>query len=130
MSKTVDHWLERLSPRTAVVSRRIFRRWMTWMKDNRGELAVLGPDELVEYQLDNRDFSLLDLVQKWLLGIDGRASYKKRLYSTILSFFLRARPIGYPSHRAWEKNFEEYQLPFDSVNGIIYHAHCINVNYR
>ena len=91
MSDTVDHWLERLAPRTAVVSGRIFRRWMTWFKDNGGELAVLGPDELVKIQLENRDYTILDKVQDWIRGIDGRASYKRRLYSTILSFFLHNR---------------------------------------
>jgi site-specific recombinase XerC len=64
---------------------------MTWLKDHGGELEVLGPDELVKYQLDNRDYTILDLVQEWVRGIDGRVSYKRRLYSTILSFFLHNR---------------------------------------
>jgi site-specific recombinase XerC len=91
MSLSVDHWLGRLAPRTAEVSRRIFRRWMMWVGENGGDLAGLGPDELVAYQLENRDYSILDLIQAWVRGVKGRASYKRRLYSTILSFFLHNR---------------------------------------
>jgi len=59
---------------------------------------VCDPDGLVEFQRVHRDFQLLDLVQEYVLGLEGRESYKRFVYSILRSFFMHNRV---PLPRDW-----------------------------
>lgn len=93
MSSSVDHWLRRLSPRTAKEHGWIFRAWLDWLgKDDR--FGGMAPDELVAFQRgavgDDR-YALLDLVQEFVGERRCRANTRRRYYSSLRSFFLHNR---------------------------------------
>jgi integrase len=96
-SKTVQKWLGRLSPGTAEVNWSMFQSFIRFLKESGGSLADFSPDDLVEYQknCDNGNmYDVLDVVQNWILSLDNhRASYKKRSYATVKSFFLHNRAL-------------------------------------
>lgn len=58
----------------------------------------MGPDELVGFQREHRDFQILDLAQRYVLGLRGRESHKKRTYAVIRSFFIHNR-VPLPADR-------------------------------
>ncbi|RJS88605.1 hypothetical protein CW700_07260, partial [Candidatus Bathyarchaeota archaeon] len=92
--ESVEFWLGRLRPSTAVTNRYHFERFMAWMRVNGGEFAGFTPDELVEFQIgaSGRDrFKILDLVQRYVNSLRGRHGTKVKVYSTIRSFFLHNR---------------------------------------
>jgi hypothetical protein len=54
----------------------------------------MSPDELVEFQrgaVGEDRWLLLDLAQRYVLSLEGRAKYKRRVYASIRSFFLHNR---------------------------------------
>ena len=72
---------------------------MDWLRVNDPELGSLGPDGLVEFQRREEGFRILDVLQRWVLEKRGRASYKRRLYTTVRSFFAHYR-ASLPIERA------------------------------
>jgi len=90
-SGTVERWLGRLAESTRAVHLCSFREWLDWLRVNDPELGGLGPDGLVRFQRERGGYRILDSLQRWILGKRGRASYKRRLYSVVRSFFAHNR---------------------------------------
>jgi len=94
---SVRKWLQRLDGEwderntSAYNAVRIFRRWLGWLNENDSELSSFSPDQLVLFQQEHRDYTMLDLVQGWVGEAEGRATYKDKLYTVIRSFFLHNR---------------------------------------
>jgi len=91
---SVENWLSRLGDVTAQDNRYIFRRFMKWLKENGGELAVLTPDELLVYQQEasnSERFKVLDLIQRFVNGLDLMAGSKRKMYNSLRSFFAHNR---------------------------------------
>jgi len=91
----VDGWLMRLAPSTRKPATSMFNNFMVWIGENDTKFCAMTPDELVEYQFNadrDRRYDILDqLVQPFLLSIEGRQGYKQKLYTTIRSFFMHNR---------------------------------------
>lgn len=102
-SSSVQTWTERLRPNTARSSLYTFTRWMKWVKAHGGTLADYDPNALVAYQANSDNgsrFDVLDLVQRYVLSLNGRGGYKRNVYSTIRSFFLHNR-VELPRDRSF-----------------------------
>lgn len=89
-SRAVAVWTRRVQ-RSAKDHVKVMRRWLAFVDASGGDLAGLGPDGLVEYQLAHHDFAVLDLVQVWVGGLDVRLGTKQRYYNALRSFFLHNR---------------------------------------
>jgi hypothetical protein len=91
----VEIWLNRLSPATARVNTSIFRNFMIWVKDNGGKFADFTPDQMIEHQdeaVNSNRYELVDLMQGFIQSLEGRrAGYKRKVRSTIRSFFAHNR---------------------------------------
>lgn len=90
-------WLGDLAPSTADRNFGIFVNWFEWVRDQGGEFSDLNPDELVEWQIEHSvdaraRFRIGDeLVKPYIRSVKGRVGYKRKLYSTIRSFFAHNR---------------------------------------
>ena len=92
--KCVEAWLGRLSKATAFTNEYHFIRFMGWMAESGGEFSGYTPSMLVDYQAEaqGRDsYKILDLVQQYVNGVEGRHGYKVKIYSTLRSFFTHSR---------------------------------------
>ena len=92
---SVENWLGRLAPATAKSRRIWFNAFMKWLRENGGRFKDMTPDELVEYQkgcVGDERFEVLDMVQNYILSLNGRSlNTKKNYYATIRSFFAHNR---------------------------------------
>lgn len=92
---SVENWVGRLKPYTGVMARRHLSLFMRWLKQNGGQFEDYSPDQLVEYSrnADNsHKFDLVDLVQKYILSLNGlRKTSKTTRYTYLRSFFLHNR---------------------------------------
>lgn len=86
-----DRWMGNLRTNTGAVSRSVFRGWLRWMIVEGRPFAKMGPDELVAFQGEHRDYQVLDEAQAYVRGMKRRANYKRRVYGAIRSFFLHNR---------------------------------------
>lgn len=88
--RSVQVWTSRVS-RSAPAQVATLSRWIGGLAVNGGELAGLSPDELVAFQLESKDYAILDLLQAWILNLGGRAGSKERCNNTIRSIFMHNR---------------------------------------
>lgn len=92
---SVQNWLSRVGENTRRDYNYTFNRFEMWKLEYGGKFADMSPDELIEYQksCSNSDcFEILDLIQRWILGMSGLAyRTKDTYYMTLLSFFLHNR---------------------------------------
>lgn len=89
-----ERWLSRVAGTTARTYENRFYNFMTWLKENGGQMSEMSPDELVAFQInsDNENrYQLLDLVQEWATALNLRYSSKLTSYRVILSFFRHNR---------------------------------------
>ena len=90
-----NNWLSRIGETTRRDYRYTFRRFLKWKAEHGDKFGDMSPDELVDYQRNctNSDsYEILDLVQRWILSMEGLAYKSKRLYYvSILSFFQHNR---------------------------------------
>lgn len=95
MSESVDNWLSRVSETTADNYVSWWGLFMDWLREEGGEFGDYTPDMLVEYQRgadDHARYDVLDMVQRWVLGLDGkRQSTKESYYGAVKSFFMHNR---------------------------------------
>lgn len=91
----VEAWLNRLSPNTARVNASIFKNFMIWVKGNGGKFAEYTPDQMIKHQdeaVNSYRYELVDLMQGFIQSLVGRrAGYKRKVRSTIRSFFAHNR---------------------------------------
>lgn len=91
----VEAWLNRLNPNTAKVNKSVFKGFMTWVRENGRKFAEYSPDQMIEYQeeaLNSHRYDLVDLMQGYIQSlVDKRAGYKRKVQSTIRSFFAHNR---------------------------------------
>jgi len=85
---SVDRWVKRLRPSTAESNLYVLRCWVAWLGERGFEVDV---DRLVEMQRSRGGYEILDLAQEYVLGIEGRESYKRRCYATLRSLFMHNR---------------------------------------
>lgn len=86
--KSVNHWLGRVSEATGDNYLVYFEIFLGFLEN---EGFTSDPDELVKFQAEHHDFQILDLVQKWVSGLDLRAGTKNFAYACVRSFFLHNR---------------------------------------
>lgn len=90
-----QNWLSRIGETTRRDYGYTFTRFMEWKSENGGKFSDMSPDEMIEYQRsrENGDqYEMLDLVQRWILTMDGLAYKSKHAYYvTLLSFFSHNR---------------------------------------
>ena len=94
ISPKVLNWLGRLSPSTARVNTTIFKNFMRWVRENGGEFKDFTGDDFIKYQeeaTNSHRYHLVDLMQKYLSSLTSRAGYKRKIRSTIKSFFMHNR---------------------------------------
>ena len=92
--RSVDFWTGRLRESTAKMAVYHFTRWLTWMRENGGELADCTPDRLVQIQSNSvgRDkFAILNMLQFYVQSQQGTLAYKKHMYAYGRSFFMHNR---------------------------------------
>ena len=90
----VEAWLGRLGPDTARVYESIFTNFMKWVRENGGEFKDYTPEDFIEFQMEatnSQRYKIVDLLQGYINSIEGRAGYKRKVRSTIRSFFLHNR---------------------------------------
>jgi polyhydroxyalkanoate synthesis regulator phasin len=93
-SPTVANWLGRLgegSRRSRIYE---FGYFMGWVAENGGKFAGMTPDELITYQkaaTNSNQYDVLDMVQRYVQGFNGRLGTKKLKVGMIRSFFLHNR---------------------------------------
>lgn len=90
-----ENWLSRIGKSTRGNYGYTFTRFMAWKGEHGGRFADMSADEMVEYQKESdngSNYDMLDLIQRWILSMDGYAYRSKHTYYvTILSFFLHNR---------------------------------------
>jgi len=94
MSSCVDRWLGRLKANTANKSWYMFRGFIKWLDNCDSPFSGFSPDELIDFQkgaVGEDRYSILDLLQSYLIERGGRASYKVRIYGCVRSFFIHNR---------------------------------------
>ena len=94
-SESVENWIGRMNGATVKTYRSWWAMWEKWRAENGGRFAGMSPDELVEYQKNcvNHDcYQILDLVQRWVGGMRGKArNTKANYYKMVRSFFAHNR---------------------------------------
>jgi hypothetical protein len=88
---SVRQWLLGLSPRWHENHVSSLDRWLRWLREQ-GEVWM--PDSMVAFQFNavGQDrFRLLDLLQRWVQGLDVRQQTKQVYYNYIRSFFMHNR---------------------------------------
>lgn len=92
---SAQNWLSRIGENTRRDYEYTFKRFLKWKTENGGKFSDMSPDELIAYQRNcsNNDcYEILDMIQRWILGMSGLAYKTKRLYYvSILSFFTHNR---------------------------------------
>jgi len=90
-----QNWLSRIGESTRRDYAYTFKRFLAWKIENGDKFRDMSPDELIEYQKNctNSDsYEILDLVQRWILSMEGLAyTSKSTYYVRILSFFQHNR---------------------------------------
>ena len=90
----LEAWLNRLGPDTARVYNTIFTNFVKWVRENGGEFKDYSPEDFVEFQMEvtnSHRYKIVDLIQGYITSIEGRAGYKRKIRSTLRSFFLHNR---------------------------------------
>ncbi len=91
----VEAWISRQAEGTRKPYRFMFKDFMEWIGQTNTKFRDATPDELVEHQFNadrNTRYDILDqLVQPYLLTVEGRLGYKQKIYTTIRSFFMHSR---------------------------------------
>ena len=90
----VKAWLNRLEATTQYNYRRAFYDFYRWLQLNSDEYEGLTPKQLLDAQdktLGRERFRQLDLIQQWLLQLNGRTGSKQCAYSAVRSFYLHNR---------------------------------------
>jgi len=92
---SVERWMSRLAPSTAKKNFEHLKWWLNWVRESKSRFAQFTPDELVSYQKaagNGEQYDILDeIVQPYILSLEGRYSYKRRIYASLKSFFLHGR---------------------------------------
>jgi len=91
---TVKRWTSRLSPETAANNTFHLNKFISWLRKTQSKLNEYSPDELIEYQkqvVNGSQYELLDLIQDYVNSYVSRGGYKKKIYSTMRSFFMHNR---------------------------------------
>jgi len=89
---SVVAWLNRLGEATQPVQWGFFKAFLEWKNEHGGQFRDYTPDQLVEYQKEAKDYTLLDqLIQPYIKAKAGRFNTKKSRYSNIKSFFKHNR---------------------------------------
>jgi integrase len=93
-SAVVENWLARLAPTTARMNRYELGYFMAWLRGGAGAFRDYTPDQLVEYQkaaTNGHQYDVLDQVQLWVQGLEGRHETKRHRYNAVRSFFVHNR---------------------------------------
>ena len=92
---SVERWMSRVAASTAKKYLEHMRWWLKWINEGESRFAHFSPDELVSYQKvagNGEQYDILDeIVQPFILSLEGRHSYKRRIYASLKSFFLHSR---------------------------------------
>jgi len=109
-----QNWLSRIGGTTGRDYGYTFQRFMEWKSENGGKFAGMSPDEMIEYQRsrENGDqYEMLDLVQRWVLSMGGRAyKTKHTYYVTLLSFFTHNR-AALPKDKSFKVRGDKPRTP-------------------
>lgn len=90
----VEVWLGRLGPDTARVNGTIFNNFMRWVRVKGGEFKDYTPEDFIAYQMEatnSQRYKIVDLLQRFINSEERRAGYKRKIRSTIRSFFAHSR---------------------------------------
>jgi hypothetical protein len=63
-SPSVVAWLNRLGESTQPVQWGFFKAFLAWKNEHGGQFRDFTPDQLVEYQKENKDYALLDQLMR------------------------------------------------------------------
>ncbi len=91
---TVKRWTSRLSPETATNNMFHLSKFIKWLKKSESKFKDYSPNELIEHQkqvLNGSQYELLDIIQDYVNSYESRGGYKKKIYSTMRSFFTHNR---------------------------------------
>ena len=109
-----QNWLSRLGEITRRDYGYTFQRFMAWKSENGGKFADMSADEMIEYQRSREngdDYEMLDLIQRWILGMNGFAYRTKHTYYvTILSFFMHNR-TALPKDKSFKVRGDKPRTP-------------------
>jgi len=109
----VESWLNRRQPSRGVFVA-ILRPWYDWLMAQAGPWQGLSPDELLDFQkrmAGDERFLLMDKVQDYIAEHgDWRRSYKRKVFTTIMSFFNLNR-ADMPKDPEIARNFHSEQAP-------------------
>lgn len=90
----VKSWLSRLGVDTARVYETVFTNFMKWVRVEGGEFKDYSPEDFVEFQMEatnSHRYKVVDLLQNFINSEKRRAGYKRKIRSTIRSFFAHSR---------------------------------------
>jgi hypothetical protein len=92
----VERWMSRLAPDGAVNYRRNLTNFVEFLGRGGSALVGLSSDELVAYQLEHKDYVILDALQDWVVEGTGRGLRYNTLvygYTAVRSFFMHSRAM-------------------------------------
>jgi len=87
---SVTRYLNRLAPTTQRNMEYYLHYFFKWVKGNSEKFSEATPDDLMEYQrqADNgTKYEILDLLQDYVLSLNGRHGTKKTKYTAVRGFF-------------------------------------------
>lgn len=94
----VEEWLGVMSDSSRQPISNILFNWFKWMEEQGRELSDLSLEELISFQKKanrangDKRYVILDLVRGYIIkNKKWRASYKRKVYNTIRSFFMHSR---------------------------------------
>jgi site-specific recombinase XerD len=86
----VEKWLGRVKGSKRSYGSRL-SQFTTWLRKEDTPFKDMTPEDLVAYQAENKNYVILDLIQKYIGEMEGRTSSKKTAYAVLRSLFLHNR---------------------------------------